>query len=412
MRSGTKAVFLTLVAAVCLLALALLGGIGGPGPVMETAAPGEEIGGIVGGAPMPEALPRPMPQAMPEAMPEPVILPADDGEAYHEVQLYYATNRALANAPDPDHPTSRYTNAAGALSYGTAMVSIPRDHRKGHLETQGWLMSLVAAPDPEKHVILHRLDPLDRAALLALVKDDMAQTDDAVLLYVHGFNTPMDLAARRAGQLTYDLDWTGPSFFFSWPSRGQTTAYTVDQTMAELSEGALLRLLTDLAELNAGRVVVIAHSMGTQILTQAMVRLHDRDPQVAERVTTIVLAAPDIDAALFMAEVLPVFQALPRTKVTLYASSEDTALKASHAVNGFTRIGDTTRGVPVLAGIDVIDATGAESDFFGHTYFGDNPTIVEDIFAMLRDGAPPAARAGLRGVPDAGGPTWAIVARP
>jgi esterase/lipase superfamily enzyme len=333
-------------------------------------------------------------------------------EPYSEVTLFYATNRARATSPDPAAPTSQFTDLNAALTWGTAVVSIPRNHQIGHLETQGWLMSFIADPNPDKHVILQQLTPMSRADILTMAGQAMGPSDRSILLYVHGYNTSLDKAARRAGQLTYDLDWTGPSFFFSWPSRGQVASYTIDHTMADRSERALMDMLRDLSELDADRIVVIAHSMGTQILTQAMVRLYAVDPSAAGRITTIVLAAPDIDADVFIDDIMPVFRALDSTQVTLYASSEDSALKASHTINGFTRIGDTTSGVPQIAGVDMIDATGAESDFFGHTYFGDSATIISDIFGLVHDHAAPRQRATLLGVPDPDGPTWRIKLAP
>ena len=43
--------------------------------------------------------------------------------------------------------------------------------------------------------------------------------NNQLLVFVHGYNVDFDNAVRRAGQLAYDLNFDGPTFLFSWPSR-------------------------------------------------------------------------------------------------------------------------------------------------------------------------------------------------
>ena len=342
-----------------------------------------------------------------EIMPEPIIIeeamempaPFEDDETHRDVPIFFATNRALNPEPDADDPASTFTDDYDTLRYGTGIVSIPREHRMGELESQGWFASLMFDPDIEKHVILQNLQPWSKEVAMQMLAGELASSENAVLMYVHGFNTSLDKAARRAGQLTYDLAWDGPSFLFSWPSRGRAINYLSDSTMAQRSVPDLKQVLRDLAAKDPDRIIVIAHSMGTRIISEAMAELvAENDPAAAE-ITTIVLAAPDIDEVVFRTRLFPRFQQATSTHFTLYASAEDSALKASKEANGFRRIGDTTDGVPRLPGIDVIDATGVVSDFFGHTYFGDNTSILSDIYEMVHSGSPVDQRAMLAPVP-------------
>lgn len=365
--------------------------------------------------PRPELVENPNPQVVPMGgseevvIAEPLIITRDDldeDDGYSHVTLYFATNRSRVDGTTMDDLTKQFADVnAAKVTYGLAEVSIPDSHQPGQIESQNRIVAWFLPPNPEKHVILQQMEPMDQQRFEMLIRGTL-QTEDAILMYVHGFNTSMEKAARRSGQLTYDLGWNGPSMFFSWPSQGSAAAYTIDANMAQRSERALVEVLEVLAGTQADRIVIIAHSMGTQLLTQSLLRL---DPDVRNRIDTIILAAPDIDVDVFENDILPVFREMDETEVTLYASSEDTALKMSHTVNGFTRIGDTVNGIRPLDPVKVIDATGAVSDFFGHTYFGDNPTIVDDIRVLVRDNLAPADRTTLAGVPEPHGPTWKIV---
>ncbi len=379
-------------------------------PPEETAAP-EEVASpepvviigeeeVVGAAPLEE-------RAVEEVMPEAIVIeeamempaPFEEDETHRDVPIYFATNRGLNDDPDLDDPASTFTDDYDVLRYGTGIISIPRVHEMGQLESQGWFASLMFDPDEEKHVVLQDLTPWEDEVVMQMLAGDLATSENSILMYVHGFNTSLDKAARRAGQLTYDLAWDGPSFLFSWPSRGRAINYLSDSTMAQRSVPDLKEVLRDLAAQDPDRIIIIAHSMGTRIISEAMAELVAENDPAVDEITTIVLAAPDIDEVVFRTRLFPRFQQATSTHFTLYASAEDSALKASKEANGFRRIGDTTDGVPRLPGIDVIDATGVVSDFFGHTYFGDNTSILSDIFEMVHTGSPVDRRAMLAPVP-------------
>ena len=81
-----------------------------------------------------------------EPVEEAVIIPADDDKNYATVHVNFATNRVSDwSAPIEE----QFTGQVGELVYGQATVSIPRIHERGVLESQSWLMSFVAAPNPE-----------------------------------------------------------------------------------------------------------------------------------------------------------------------------------------------------------------------------------------------------------------------
>jgi esterase/lipase superfamily enzyme len=219
-------------------------------------------------------------------------------------------------------------------------------------------------------------------------------TDNSILLYVHGFNTGMNKATRRAGQLTYDLGWDGPSFVFSWPSQGSFADYGTDGTLAARSYNEMAQILSDLSDLNPDRLVVIAHSMGTRVFAHGLARLARENEDAARKITSVILAAADIDEEVFVDDLVPEFRALTETQFTLYGSNKDSALSISEVANGFPRIGDTTNRIPVIDGFDVIDASTTTSNFFEHTYFAESTSILTDVYRMVQNGQSVEERMG------------------
>jgi len=360
--------------------------MGSEGAFDETAAPFPEP------APLPESVAPPEEPIIPE---EAIVMPGPN-EDFIEVPLYFGTNRQLLETPTGNAPTDQFNDLNGDLLYGFATVTLPKDHKRGVLESQNWFAALIFEPNPAKHVILRDMYVDDHEEVFRSVRDDLANNQNAILLYVHGFNTSLDKAARRAGQLTYDLDWQGPSFLFSWPSQGAGLDYFVDSTLALRSYNAMADMLEDLTEQDPDQIVVIAHSMGTRVLSHGLARLADRNPVAANKITSVILAAPDIDEEVFRDDLAPRFRELTGPDFTLYASAKDSALTLSKGANGFPRIGDTTNGVPVIDGIEVIDATTTSSNFFEHTYFAESTSILSDIYLKVQKCAPLTNRETVR----------------
>lgn len=349
---------------------------------------------------------------------QPMIIPAEDsGEPFHMVTLFFATNRALSGDPNPDTPADQFTAEDDALRYGLAEVSIPVNHQIGHLESQGFIASLFVDPNPEKHVILQSMNLLEEEALLAQMQAALELGEKSTLFYIHGFNTGVDTAARRAGQLTYDLDWKGPSFFFSWPSQDSALEYGNDQEKARGSRHELREVFETITTTDTDRIVVIAHSMGTDLLTQTLEVMEARNSPALSKITTVILAAPDINATNFRNDIVPVIAAITETNpafnVTLYASAEDSALQISEVTNGVLRIGAmstlTDEEREAVAPVLMVDASNAVTNFFGHTYINDNPSVIHDVYCMINDRAAPGSRSTLEGSPDPeNGPAFRI----
>lgn len=346
-----------------------------------------------------DALQRP-PSPLPEVETAPA--PADKSAVvsnYAVVKVYFATDRQrdVGKPPAQRFSGERSTGMSngnggnggsdGPLSYGNCDISIPRDHRMGQLESPS-LWRLEFRDDPAKHVVLLSAEVQDRDNYFAALKTQIrASAGKSAFIFIHGYNVTFEDAARRTGQMAYDLGFDGAPVFYSWPSRGDIAAYTIDENNIEWSTPHITAFLADfLASTEAAQVYLVGHSMGNRGLARAVADLLAAQPQLAQKITEIILSAPDIDAAIFKHDIAPQL-AHARNPVTLYASSQDLALAASKAVHGYPRAGDSGAGMLIVAGVETIDATGVDTSFMKHSYFAEKRSALSDMFYLIRNQA-------------------------
>ena len=312
---------------------------------------------------------------------------------YAVVQTFFATDR---NLEEGRRGEVGFGGERSDIRYGRCYVSIPRDHRMGELESPS-ILRFEFREDPAKHVVLLETRLQERERFFSEIREEVeASSGKKAFVFVHGYNVSFEDAARRSAQMTYDLGFDGAPVFYSWPSRGKPQAYVVDGQNAEWSEANLARFLSAFfQESEAEKVYLIAHSMGSRILSRALISAMQDDPTIGERVEEVIFAAPDIDAQVFAEDIMPRI-ASGVSPVTLYASSKDLALAASRKVHGgYSRAGDTAKGVVLLDGLETIDASYVETGFNGHSYFADNRSILSDMFYLIRTGARASHRFGL-----------------
>ncbi len=328
------------------------------------------------------------------------------GANYATVNVFYATDRKSTPSGDVG---KRFGGERGEVQYGTAQVSIPRNHTMGALEAPSvWRFEFRA--DPEKHVVLLDLQAMDATTYLQSIATQIKRSSrKSAFVFVHGYNVTFEDAARRTAQISYDLGFDGAPVFYSWPSLGDVAKYTFDESNVAWSTANLEKFLGDFAERSqADQIYLIGHSMGTRAMTQAYVSLLDKKPALKKKFIEVILAAPDIDADVFKRDIAPAMLA-GEGKITLYASSEDVPLKVSKIVHaGYPRAGESGAGLVLVKGMESIDATGMGTDFLNHSYFAENRSVISDIFNIVRNGLRAQNRAGLERVsmPDAAGTYW------
>jgi esterase/lipase superfamily enzyme len=319
--------------------------------------------------------------------PTPAIAPAAPTEAPASttVRVFYGTDRTPSGQPEAE----RYygDDPAGSLALGIAEVSIPPDHRTGKLERPHlWLLRFKA--DPERDVTVTDLTPTPEDAWLGAVRETGAR---AAFVFVHGFNNSFANAAARTAQIAYDMDYDGVPMLFSWSSAGAALRYPRDAETVEQAQEEFLRFM-DLAVNEAGleEVAVVAHSMGGRLVAAAMASVKGSD-KPPFHLTQLILAAPDIPRQSFGGHL---GKLMPRwaDRVTLYASSRDSALALSHRYDGRVRLGEVSSGFLKRPGIDGIDVSEVPTGWDSHRYFAEEPSLLTDMHCLLSTGAPPDDR--------------------
>jgi esterase/lipase superfamily enzyme len=289
------------------------------------------------------------------------------------------------------------------MSYGIAAVSIPPDHRLGKLEEP--VLDIKVLYNPKKYVTILGITSADEGAFFGKLKSDVANSPrkDA-LIFIHGFNVSFPEALRRTAQLSYDLQFSGATICYSWPSRGSVFAYTADEDSVQWTALHLLNFLQAVySTTGATSIDIIAHSMGNRALLSALQLLGSSPtPQFDE----VVLAAPDVAASLFT-QLIPAVQKHAR-RITLYASSKDQALVTSARVNHYRRAGDSSGVLTIIPPVETIDASSVDTGFLGHSYFGDSSSVISDLYYLVKNDFPASQRSRLEQKTIPAGIYWAF----
>lgn len=230
------------------------------------------------------------------------------------------------------------------------------------------------------------ISSVETAPQLASLLGDAANRD--VLIYIHGYNQSFEQAVLDGARLSNGIKFAGDTMVFSWPSRASLLEYNFDRESAMLSRDALDQEIEDLlASPAVGRVNIVAHSVGTQLTTEALRVLYAKlGDYAADRVGAIVLASPDIDMDVFTA-------AIPRIgplagKITIITATDDRALAVSRMVNGSTgRVGAVEKAQLEGLGLKVIDASQQGWGVLNHDLFMSNSGVRQAIRDAI--GGPP-----------------------
>jgi esterase/lipase superfamily enzyme len=333
----------------------------------------------------------------------------DDTTSYTMVPVFYATDRADTRDREP---CDRYTGDLAPdhkLYYGVSKVSIPATHEVGQIESPSmWRFEM--SEDPNKHVVLHYNRRLPKGVFFNLLSNKIAKSDrKKTFMFIHGYNVSFCDAAKRTAQIKYDLKFDGEAVLYSWPSQASTSSYTIDENNIEWAVENIKNFLVDyLTKTPAEEVYLIAHSMGNRGLTKALLDLGKTRPELTEKIHEIILAAPDIDAALFKRTIAPQMVELIKKPITLYVSADDKALEASKAIHGRPRAGDAEYGIVTVDGMETVDATGIDASFLSHSYFAETNSIIQDMINLITAGKRAAKRAELKKVTTADGTYWKI----
>ena len=316
--------------------------------------------------------------------------------------VYFATNRVVTNASDPD---GGYTSTmvpplkSAEITYGTAIV----DGVDVATNTQGFVSEI---KDTKQGGFS------DQAVAT------LSNSGSDLLVFIHGFDNTFSDAVTRAA---FNREWLAASglpgtdttvIAFSWPSSGQVVGrpssgqklseklpvlaepYLADQNMARSSGLALMSFLTLLdpiigaARARGSRVTLLAHSMGNLALQSGVQNwfLHGNGEAIIFELT--ILAAGDVRYDTFDLPDPAGLSGLVQLseRVGIYFSRADQVLQLSMVANlGAKRLGQDgpyNRADPnafppgQFSMVDCTDIRDFEFNFMtSHQYYRMSPQV-------------------------------------
>jgi esterase/lipase superfamily enzyme len=197
-----------------------------------------------------------------------------------------------------------------------------------------------------------------------------------VLIYVHGFKQTFESAVLDAAHLADGIKFRGQTIVFSWPSKAGFFDYAYDRESAMWSRDEFERVLNSIATTpGAGRIHIVAHSMGTMLTLESLRQLYARSGDaLADRIGAVVFASPDIDMDVFTSAVVRIGPV--GRKITVVAATNDRALALSgRLAGGMTRVGAAEKAAIERLGVRVIDASDAGWGVINHDLFLSNAEV-------------------------------------
>lgn len=276
--------------------------------------------------------------------------------------VFLATNRLPAEAQSDRLFQTRFGGTRDPkLRFARLDLSIPPGHVPGQIEWPG-----AQTPDPAKHFVVVAEQRFDgQRDFLAELN---AQPGDEVVLFVHGFNINNAETVYRVAQIAHDFDNKNPFVAYSWPSAGSPRGYVYDRDSVIFSRDGLETLLTGLTGQGL-RVLIVAHSMGCQLVMETLRQMSISGHNAAFRnLSGVALISPDIDEDVFRQQATRI-KPFPQPFMLL-VSSRDRALGLAAFLTGKpSRLGsidDPTRlaDLPISV-VDLSDVKGG--DWSGHS---------------------------------------------
>jgi type VI secretion system ImpA family protein len=320
------------------------------------------------------------------------VAAGSDGRIY---TVWYGTNRRPVDADDHSKGYTGEREKNGGVHYGACWVAVPKSHRFGSVGSSWWKRWLTLKDDRLRVAGRLSLGAVEYWEEVGRALTECQAEERQALVYLHGYNVSFDEAVIRAAQIGFDLKVPGVTALFSWPSRGTFDGYPADEASIEASATAIKDFLVRMAtESGAGRVHIVAHSMGNRGLLGAVQRIQaEAAREAGVRFGQVFLAAPDVDVDVFR-ELADGYPRLAE-RTTLYISRRDRAVVLSRWLHGYDRVGYVPP-VTVVEGIDSVEVGDIDLTALGHGYFAEAAGVLYDMYHLLRHNEAPELRLRLR----------------
>lgn len=314
-----------------------------------------------------------------------------DGD-YRVMNIYYATTREAEKRSDP---SIYFTNKlADSMTFGRMDVRIDSRIRIGKmLPNRLRRRGIVGIQNVEKK---------DKETLIKeLTEAVQASPHKSLLVLVFGYQDNFESTAIKAGYFSYLLDVNTPVLLFDWPGDQIFTpaGYKKAFSMANGSGPGLGELLTMvIREVKPEKLWVKASSLVCQVTCDAFEYMY-KNEDLADKeteITHLIMAAPDVGVNEFDKEFKKEVSALA-SKVTVYLSSNDTALLISGIINKEKRLGrlsikheqlEEAKEMLYLKSlephrVDLIDVTPINNASYKHGYYLEAPEFYDDFYLRI-----------------------------
>lgn len=305
-------------------------------------------------------------------------------------QVFVATTRGI------DENGNYNGKRVEAVSFSRFGISIPPNREAGEIKWPPRSGKL----DPQTQFLTTSAGRFQSSGdfRATLAKDLRANGGEAVI-FVHGFNNTFSEGVYRIAQMAHDLDLPGSVLHYSWPSAAQPLGYVYDRDSALFSRDGLERLLIEVESAGAQRIVLVAHSMGSALVMEALRQVAIRnESKVLDRVGGVILISPDIDVDVFRAQALSIPK-LPEPFI-VFSSERDRILRLSATLTGqWDRLG-TLNDISRVSDLPItfLD-TAAFNSGTGHFNLGNSPTLLRLLDGILSvDASLDADRIGRTGL--------------
>ncbi|SDI77738.1 alpha/beta hydrolase [Aliiruegeria lutimaris] len=262
----------------------------------------------------------------------------------------------------------------GQIRFSSMEISIPPEHAEGKVEVGG------KNPDPERHFLTRSIQPLSASEFRADIARRLAenpQYNGEVFIFIHGFNNTMADGVFRAAQIHSDLGINALPVHYAWPSSGSPLRYAYDRDSVLFARRGLETLIEEIAAAGGRNIVLLAHSLGSQVTMETLRQMSLRGRGKAwDRIGGVALMAPDLDIDLFHSQAADI-GTLPQPFLIL-VSNRDGALRLSARLTGEkARLGN----ISSAADVSSLDVTVINVSEFGdarntHLTAVSSPTLI------------------------------------
>jgi len=321
---------------------------------------------------------------------------------YRVIDLFYATDRQSRTAAD------------GSVSFGNEIAD-KTSYQKMNVKIDAGLTIGKMLPEHlKKHSIigLQEAAPLDDDAFMKQLSEAVKTSPhNSLLVVVFGYKDGYEATAIKAAYFAYLLDVNTPVLLFDWPGDQAVSidGYKKANSMTKASGSQLGELLAKISrEIKPVKLWVKASSLGCQVVCSAFEHMYKYDDMADAdyEIAHVILAAPDVGSEEFEAEFKNELAALAE-KVTVYVSSNDTALLMSGFINMDKRLGrqkvreyeQTEEAKDLLylkslnpEKITLIDVTPINKSSYSHGYYLEDPEFFDDVYTRFFDKEPNVSR--------------------